>query len=631
MPIPFPGIALLKIDDVTTRPLLLHVQRGDGGRGDPMQSATGLGRSRFRVNTPLRLATATLALGITTVSVAVLPNRIAEASTQTTTITTPGETAYLVPANATSLQVTVVGAAGSTVFSGGAPVGAPGSGASVMATLTPPGPTTLYVEVGNSSGGGGGGRSTYAADGGGESAIQTCSVSNLSCTYSGVPGPDPRIVVAGGGGGGGEDNQQLSNFGGNGGNAGASAAVTGPGAGGSGTDHGDGHTGVSVGLANGTASAVAGSGSANCSGGAGGVGTPGSGGIGENALAGASANGGGGGGGWVGGSGGGAGDCRFGGNVGGAGGGGGGGASFVESTATGISITTAGSAPPEVVITATIVVPQTITINSPAPSGAVVGGPTYTVTATGGGSGNPVTFTIDSSSTSGCMVVGAVVSFPAPTGTCVIDADQAGDADYFAAPTAQQSFLVAQNTQVIIFTSSAPSGAFAGGSYTVTATGGASGNPVTFTVDPSATSVCSILGSIVSLIGGGTCVIDANQAGNASYLPAPRAQQSFTVSIPGPPPPSKCKFVSAASDRVQAASSIRFLVMTNACYPWPSITASGMPAWLTLTDGHDRFAWITASSAVAGRYAFTLTATNTLGAITQKFRLVVSKAPKPGH
>ena len=51
---------------------------------------------------------------------------------------------------------------------------------------------------------------------------------------------------------------------------------------------------------------------------------------------------------------------------------------------------------------------------------------TYVVTATGGGSRNPVTFGIDASSTSSaCTISDATVTFGQP-GQCVIDADQAG-------------------------------------------------------------------------------------------------------------------------------------------------------------------------------------------------------------
>ncbi len=170
---------------------------------------------------------------------------------------------------------------------------------------------------------------------------------------------------------------------------------------------------------------------------------------------------------------------------------------------------------------------QTITFTSTAPAGAKVGGPTYTVTATAS-SGLTVAFTIDASASSVCSISGSTVSFIG-TGTCVIDANQAGNANYNAAPQVQQSFAVAKGDQTITFTSTAPAGAKVGGStYTVTATA-SSGLPVTITIDASAASVCSISGSTVSFIAAGTCVIDANQAGNANYNAAPQAQQSFAV------------------------------------------------------------------------------------------------------
>lgn len=71
---------------------------------------------------------------------------------------------------------------------------------------------------------------------------------------------------------------------------------------------------------------------------------------------------------------------------------------------------------------------------------------------------------------------------------------------------------------------------FVGGTGTVTATGGASGNPVTFTSQT--TGVCTsggINGSQVSGVTAGTCTIAANQAGNDNYNPAPEVTQSFAV------------------------------------------------------------------------------------------------------
>ncbi|OYY92514.1 MAG: hypothetical protein B7Y41_15635 [Hydrogenophilales bacterium 28-61-23] len=65
--------------------------------------------------------------------------------------------------------------------------------------------------------------------------------------------------------------------------------------------------------------------------------------------------------------------------------------------------------------------------------------------------------------------------------------------------------------------------------FAVTATGGASGNPVVFS---SLTSgVCSVSGASVTLLTTGTCSIAANQAGNASYSAASQVVRSFSVQL----------------------------------------------------------------------------------------------------
>ena len=122
------------------------------------------------------------------------------------------------------------------------------------------------------------------------------------------------------------------------------------------------------------------------------------------------------------------------------------------------------------------------------------------------------------------------MSFTA-VGTCLIDANQPGNATYPAAPQVQQSITVAPANQTVTFPP--PSAGTVGTSGTLAATGGGSGNPVVFTVDPStAAGVCSVSGTngtTVNFTGAGTCEIDANQAGNANYLPAPQVEQNVTV------------------------------------------------------------------------------------------------------
>jgi hypothetical protein len=115
-------------------------------------------------------------------------------------------------------------------------------------------------------------------------------------------------------------------------------------------------------------------------------------------------------------------------------------------------------------------------------------------------------------------------------GTCTIDATQAGNGTYAAAPQVQQSFTIARGSQTITFTSTPPNPAGANSPpYTVTATA-TSGLPVVFTTDPwFSTGVCSVSGSTVTFEGHGVCVIYANQPGNSDWLAAPQATQFFFV------------------------------------------------------------------------------------------------------
>ena len=156
---------------------------------------------------------------------------------------------------------------------------------------------------------------------------------------------------------------------------------------------------------------------------------------------------------------------------------------------------------------ATPTINQTITFGT-VPT-VIVGG-TGTVTATGGASGNPVTF---SSTTPGvCTVSGSTVT-GVSVGACTIAANQAGNANYNAATQATQTFTVDKGKQTIIF-GTAPLVVF-GGTGMVKATGGASGNPVTFSSQT--TGVCTVSGSTVTGVLAGRCTIAAFQVGNLNY------------------------------------------------------------------------------------------------------------------
>ena len=117
-------------------------------------------------------------------------------------------------------------------------------------------------------------------------------------------------------------------------------------------------------------------------------------------------------------------------------------------------------------------------------------------------------------------------------GTCVVDANQAGNTDYQAATQVHQTIPVGQGSQTITFTSTPPSDATVGGpSYTPSATA-TSGLPVSFSIDASSTAgACSYTPATgaVSFTGVGTCAVDANQAGNTDYQAATQVHQTIPV------------------------------------------------------------------------------------------------------
>jgi RNA polymerase sigma factor (sigma-70 family) len=170
-------------------------------------------------------------------------------------------------------------------------------------------------------------------------------------------------------------------------------------------------------------------------------------------------------------------------------------------------------------------IPQSVTIDSPAPSDPRVDG-SYSVSASST-SGRAVTLSVDAP-TNACTLTGSAVSFH-HVGPCVVTATQAGDAD-LAEASGSQSFTVGQGTQTIALVPDAPSTGQVGGHYDFTATGGASGNDVVVT--SANTDVCGVVGSTVTFLNPGTCVISANQAGNTDYEAAPAFSASINVVNP---------------------------------------------------------------------------------------------------
>lgn len=222
--------------------------------------------------------------------------------------------------------------------------------------------------------------------------------------------------------------------------------------------------------------------------------------------------------------------------------------------------------------------PQTIVFESLPPANAIVAGASYAASASAS-SHLPVVLTIDPSAAKVCTIDGGgAVSFIG-AGTCTIDANQGGDATWAPAPQVQQSFAVAgaggTAQQSIAFTSIAPGNAMVGGpSYQPTAGADPSHLPVALTIDASSALVCAIDGSgIVSFIGAGTCTIDADQGGDATYAPAPEVRQSFAVTSAGGAKAQSILFTSMAPTNAEVGGP---------AYKVTAMADSGLPVLLTI-------------------------------------------------
>ena len=169
-------------------------------------------------------------------------------------------------------------------------------------------------------------------------------------------------------------------------------------------------------------------------------------------------------------------------------------------------------------------VTQSITITTPAPASAAFNSQ-FTVAATAS-SGLPVVYS--SGDPAVCTHDGAIFTLVAPTGSCMVRYDQPGNGSFSAAPQLTSDTIALKADQTIGVISLNPATLAVGGTATVAATGGLSGNPVTFS--STTTGVCTVSGSTVTGVSAGSCSIAADQAGDANYYAANEVTQSFSVS-----------------------------------------------------------------------------------------------------
>lgn len=145
------------------------------------------------------------------------------------------------------------------------------------------------------------------------------------------------------------------------------------------------------------------------------------------------------------------------------------------------------------------------------------------LSAAGGASGLPVTFSISSAGVA--TASGATLTIVG-AGIATIIAKQAGNTNYNAATEVTQTLIVIKASQSILFTALAAK-TFGDPSFSLIAKGGGSALPVTFV--SSNTGVASISNSTLTMVGAGTTTITAIQSGNGNYSAADNVTQILTV------------------------------------------------------------------------------------------------------
>ncbi|WP_193218042.1 MULTISPECIES: T9SS type A sorting domain-containing protein [unclassified Imperialibacter] len=137
-------------------------------------------------------------------------------------------------------------------------------------------------------------------------------------------------------------------------------------------------------------------------------------------------------------------------------------------------------------------------------------------------SGNPVTF---ASGDATVLSISGTTATILKAGVVSVTASVAGN-DYFDAASQAFSITIKKAPQTISFESLAPT--TFGSAVELTATGGASGQPVVFT--SSNESVATIAGNTVTIVKSGNVNITASQAGNDNYDAATSVTRLLTIS-----------------------------------------------------------------------------------------------------
>jgi hypothetical protein len=152
---------------------------------------------------------------------------------------------------------------------------------------------------------------------------------------------------------------------------------------------------------------------------------------------------------------------------------------------------------------------------------------TVSLTGSGGTGTGTFQYAVDTSNTTpGCSVSGSTLTYTT-AGTCVIAVTRTSDTNYISR-TDVVSFSIGLASQTITFNSLSAKN-YSADTFTVSATSSASLTVVFTSASQSVCTTAGTSGSTITLLGVGTCVINANQIGDSNVAPASQVSQNFTV------------------------------------------------------------------------------------------------------
>ncbi len=142
-------------------------------------------------------------------------------------------------------------------------------------------------------------------------------------------------------------------------------------------------------------------------------------------------------------------------------------------------------------------------------------------------SSSGLTVSFSSATTSVCTVTSTGTVDVLKAGTCTVNADQAGDATYYAASRVSQSFTVTRVAQTLVLDSISNKDT-GSADFNVSFTPGASTSPVV--ISSADNTYCTVSGTTVHIVAAGNCTIRVNQAQDDIYSAATQVSQTFAIS-----------------------------------------------------------------------------------------------------